>query len=193
MRLQISLFVLLCLPSVGNAQVADIAADWGWLSDGRRFGAGDIITVMVDEYTAVSADRTTSASEGRGVGIDVGGGASGPLSISADGRLDSELDYESMRRGRDYRRDRFDAEVSVRVTEIEDGGTLRVEGSKSVFIDGHEQEVTVRGVIRPQDITAGNTVPSWRIAEVEVLYKTDGSLASADKSMISRLFGWIIP
>jgi len=81
----------------------------------------------------------------------------------------------------------------VRVTEVEAGGMLRVEGTKSVIIDEHEQEVTVRGVIRPQDITASNTITSWRIAEVEVLYAVEGSLARASKSLIGRLFGWIVP
>ena len=185
--------LVLLVPLNAHAQVAGVIGDWGWLSDGRRFTVGDIITVMVDEYTSASADRSTSAAEGRAVDIDLGARVSGVTNFSVDGGLESALENESGRRGRDIRRDRLDSQVSVRVTEVEAGGMLRVEGTKSVIIDEHEQEVTVRGVIRPQDITASNTITSWRIAEVEVLYAVEGSLARASKSLIGRLFGWIVP
>ena len=64
---------------------------------------------------------------------------------------------------------------------------------KTVVIDDHTQEVTVRGILRPQDILADNTVLSWRIADVEVMYATEGNLAKAVKSMIAKILGWIIP
>ncbi len=179
-------------PGAASAQVpaGPPAPDFGWLADGRRFQIGDIVTVVVDEFTAASADRSTSAIEDRrtDAGVGVRMNASG-----GDGTLGSFLGNESLQRGRDYRQDRLNSEVSVRVTEVEPNGALRVEGRKLLTIDEHEQEVTVRGVIRPQDITSENTVESWRIAEVEVLYATDGSLAKADKSLIGRLLGWIIP
>ena len=126
--------------------------DFGWLADGRRFQVGDIITVVVDEYTSASADRATSALEDRRT--DAGLGLRANTTV-VDGTVGSFLGNESMQRGRDYRQDRLNSEVSVRVTEVENGGGLRIEGTKILVIDEHEQEVTVRGVIRPQDITPG--------------------------------------
>lgn len=189
--LLVALSLMLCLAPAGTgAQVVGTGLDFGWLADGRRFDVGDIITVRVDEYTSASADRATSALEDRSTDAGVGLRMNG---TSADGTLGSYLGNESMQRGRDYRQDRLNSEVSVRVTEVEAGGALRVEGTKMLVIDEHEQEVTVRGVVRPQDITSGNTVESWRIAEVEVSYSTDGSLATADKGILSKLLGFIIP
>lgn len=177
----------LCVASPLEAQVV---ADYGWLTDGRRYRVGDIVTVVVDEYTAASADRTTSALEGRSTDAGVGGRLG---STVVDGSLGSTLANESTQRGRDIRQDRLNSEVSVRVTEVQADGTLSIEGTKTVMIDDHTQEVTVRGVLRPQDILADNTVLSWRIADVEVEYTTNGELAKADKSMISKILGWIIP
>lgn len=191
-----ALFLLLYLPTLAagavSAQtpVAPAGMDFGWLADGRRFRVGDIITVVVDEFTAASADRATTALEDRRT--DAGLGVRANTTV-ADGTIGTFLGNESLQRGRDFRQDRLNSEVSVRVTEIETGGGLRVEGTKLLFIDEHEQEVTVRGVIRPQDITPGNTIESWRIAEVEVRYATDGSLVEAEKGLLGRLFGWIIP
>lgn len=181
----------MCTMSVpASGQVVGSTLDFGWFSDGRRFTVGDIVTVVVDEYTSASADRATSALEDRRTDAGLGVNANG---TQVDGSLGSFLGNESTQRGRDYRQDRFNAEVSVRVTEVEPGGALRVEGTKTVMIDEHEQEVTVRGIVRPQDISSRNTVDSWRIAEVEVLYASDGSLVTADKGILSRLLAFIIP
>lgn len=78
------------------------------------------------------------------------------------------------------------------MTALEPNGALRIEGTKMLVIDDHEQQVTVRGIIRPQDISSLNTVESWRVAEAEVLYATDGNLGQAEKSMLMRLLGWIL-
>lgn len=173
-----------------QAPAGPLRPDFGWLADGRRFLVGDIITVVVDEFTAASADRSTSAIEDRRTDA----GAGGRLNTSGgDLVVGTFLGNESLQRGRDYRQDRLNSEVSVRVTDVEPNGALRVEGRKMLTIDEHEQEVMVRGVIRPQDITSDNTVESWRVAEVEVMYTTDGSLAKADKGILGRLLGWIIP
>lgn len=191
--MKVLLFLALLL--VGPGGMTGVGAqDIGWLTDGRRFGVGDIITIVVDELTTASADRATSALEDRR--SDVGGGfrSSGGLgSGGQDVDFGTLLGNRSAQRGRDVRQDRMSSEVSVRVTGVEPNGTLRVEGTKSVVIDRHEQDVTVRGVLRPQDISSRNTVESWRVADAEILYETDGSLGRADKSLIMRLLGWVIP
>lgn len=175
---------------LSSPAAAQAMPDFGWLTDGRRHGIGDIVTIVVDEYTAASADRATSALEDRGMDLGVGA-RMGTTTI--DATSGTFLTNESMQRGRDVRQDRLNSEVSVRVTEMLDDGNLQIEGTKTVTIDDHTQEVTVRGVLRPQDITDDNTVLSWRIADVEVLYSTNGNLAKADKSMIAKILGWIIP
>ena len=190
MRAILLLSVALLLPAPVQGQAVPAGLDFGWLADGRRFRVGDIITVVVDEYTSAQADRSTTALEDRRT--DAGLGVRANTTV-ADGTIGTFLGNESLQRGRDFRQDRLNSEVSVRVTEVEAGGGLRIEGTKMLVIDEHEQEVTVRGVIRPQDITPGNTIDSWRIAEVEVLYATDGSLGEADKGILGRIFGWIIP
>ncbi|MEQ1856946.1 MAG: flagellar basal body L-ring protein FlgH [Longimicrobiales bacterium] len=176
-------------PVAPAAVPAPPVLDLGWLADGRRFQVGDLLTVVVDEFTTASADRSTTELQDRTAD------AGGSFSVNrqgTDGSLQTFLGTESTRQGRDLRQDRLTSEVSVRVTAIEPNGALRVEGSKTLAIDDHEQQVTVRGFVRPQDITALNTVESWRIAEAEVLYSTDGTLGNTEKSMLMRLLGWIL-
>ncbi len=186
--------VLILALTAAPATAQGVIPDLGWLSDGRRFVEGDIITIVVDEFTSASADRATSAREDRTSDVAAGFRSFGAGSATGqDVDLGTLLASQSSQRGRDVRQDRMSSEVSVRVLSVEPNGTLRIEGTKKVVIDEHEQEVTVRGAVRPQDISSANTVESWRVAEAEVLYATDGSLAQADKSFIMKILGWIIP
>ena len=90
-------FVLIPMPGQAQ-QVAPALPDFGWFADGRRFQVGDIITIMVDEYTSASADRSTSASEDRGSGAGLS--VDGP-GVDFQGGLNSSIGSESTRRGRD--------------------------------------------------------------------------------------------
>lgn len=190
--LAVTLASMMVGPTMVEGQQAPppIIPDYGWLADGRRFAVGDIITVMVDEYTAASADRQTDALEDRSTDA---GATLRTGSTTAGGDLGSFLGHQSTQRGRDIRQDRLNSEVTVRVTEVEGSGALRIEGTKTLIIDDHEQEVTVRGVIRPQDITSRNTIDSWRVADAEVLYATEGELGKPKKGLLSKILAFIIP
>ncbi len=63
------------------------------------------------------------------------------------------------------------AMLTVRVTGFEPGGLARIEGSKTVTMDGRTQQMTLKGVVRAQDVLPGNKVPSSRVADAVITYK----------------------
>lgn len=170
------------------------AGGFGWLSDSRMYRVGDVITILVDEYTSASADRSTVATEERS--SELGGSASvtgGSTGFGQNGRLGTGVAGDSYRRGRDTRQDRLQSEITARVVEVNADGSLRLEGRKRLMIDEHEQEVVVSGVIRSNDVSPGNTIESWRLAEAEILYSTNGELGKPKKSILMKLLGFIWP
>ena len=58
--------------------------------------------------------------------------------------------------------------LTARVTHVLPNGYLVIEGSKSIQVNSEHQAVTVRGVIRPADVSPGNQVRSDRIAQMEI-------------------------
>ncbi len=170
------------------------AGGFGWLSDARMYRVGDVITVLIDEYTVASADRSTSATEERSSDLGLTGRVAGSATgIAQDGRLGTGVAGDSYRRGRDTRQDRLQSEISARVVEVNADGSLRLEGRKKLVIDKHEQEVLITGLIRAQDVAPGNTVESWRLADAEIQYSTNGELGKPNKSIIMKLLGFIWP
>lgn len=165
---------------------ASMPSSISWTSDRVSVREGDLITILIDEYTIATASRNESASNERGRNAAVGGSF---YALS----LRSANDISSRTRGESARRERFSAEITVRIVEILPGGNVRIEGAKRVQIDDHEQSVTVRGVVRTQDISVANTVESWRVADAELLYESNGSLGSVGGGIWSKLLNLIIP
>lgn len=160
-----------------------------WTSDRHDLQVGDIVTILIDEYTMAQADRRQLAVRDRsrdlGVRLDMPGGVAG-------GNLRTQNDVGDQQQGEASRRERFSAEISARVVELAPGGNLRIEGVKKLQIDDHEQEVTIRGWVRAGDVSTSNTVESWRVANAEILYDSNDELGKTG-GFWSRIFDLIVP
>jgi len=150
-----------------------VALRQSWVADGHRLREGDIVTVLVDEYLLASAnkDQVASREKDRNLGL-----TARTTGSTTGGGLTTQNDVGDRQRGESSRQQRFSGEISVRVVSIAPSGMLRVEGTKKLMIDEVEEEVTLRGWLRPQDVSMRNTVESWRLGDVELLYSSNGNL-----------------
>ena len=69
--------------------------------------------------------------------------------------------------------------ISARVTHVLPNGYLVVEGDKDIWINSEHQQISVRGVVRWNDISAGNQVSSDRLAELEIHVNGKGVVGDA--------------
>jgi flagellar L-ring protein precursor FlgH len=160
-----------------------------WTSDRHILQAGDIVTILVDEHLLASAQKDESATQMRDRDLGLTAALSGS---NSGGTLRTRNDVGDRNRGESSRTQRFSGEISARVLEISPSGMARVEGTKKVQIDKVEEELVVRGWIRPQDLSMHNTVESWRISNAEILFTSNGTLGKAG-GFWTRLLNWIWP
>jgi flagellar L-ring protein precursor FlgH len=144
-----------------------------WIADGHRLKEGDIVTVLVDEYILASANKDESASREKDRNLGLTARTTGS---TMGGGLTTRNDVGDRQRGESSRQQRFSGEISTRVVGVSPSGMLRVEGTKKLTIDEVEEEVTLRGWLRPQDVSMQNTVESWRLSDAEILYSSNGTL-----------------
>ncbi len=174
------------------ARAASAAIPRSWTSDRREFRVGDIISVLLDEYTMASANKNEMAEQRRGRSLGASGSVDG--TSLGTGSLDTNSGSSSTDRGAATRQNRLTGEMTVRVVEVDAAGLLRIEGTKSVKVDRTAQQLHLTGWLRPEDIPAHNTIESWRIADVQLEYESTGrDLSSPHSSMIGRLLGWLWP
>lgn len=164
-----------------------------WLSDRMPVRVGDLLTVVVDEQTAARSRVSRTASGDRGTNADLTANvASGSAAAQNTAvRIDAGLNRDSRDAGETSRSGDLTAVLTVRVDRIEPSGIAHVTGSRKVSVDGQTQEIALEGVVRPEDITAANTVASNRVAEAVITYK--GKKIGPHTGLAGKFLGMLWP
>jgi flagellar L-ring protein precursor FlgH len=85
--------------------------------------------------------------------------------------------------------------LTARVIYVLPNGALVVEAAKDIQINSEHQTITVRGVVRPADIDATNSVYSDRLGQLEVHVNGKGVVADAVRRpfILYRLLLGLLP
>jgi flagellar L-ring protein precursor FlgH len=155
-------------PSAGSLfSSASRLTDLG--SDVRAAQVDDLVTIVVNESASAVATGATQTSRASAATSSItallapkspGGALSNLLNTSSTQTLNGA--------GTTSRGSTITATLSARVTHVLPNGYLVLEGTKDVLVNSEHQLVTVRGVIRPADLTAGNIITSNQIAQMEI-------------------------
>ena len=78
--------------------------------------------------------------------------------------------------GTQQRNELFQTTISARIVKVLQNGNYFIMGSREIYVDGQKQIIQISGVIRPQDISADNTIDSKYISDAKIAYKTEGDL-----------------
>jgi flagellar L-ring protein FlgH len=157
-----------------GSSLADLARD------PRASQVDDLITIMVSDKASAVSKGATSSSRSSTAKHSVSAlfgvtNATGPLrnltNISGDTQLQGQ--------GETSRESALTTTLSARVTHVLPNGYLAVEGLKDIMVNSERQVVTVRGVIRPTDLTPANAVTSDRVAQLEVRVNGKGVVGDA--------------
>lgn len=149
---------------------------------GRDFRAsltGDAITIVVSDRATAVATGSTNASRASSAkaGVTAALGplrAAGPLGQLAGSSSDTSLKGS----GETSRSMQLSTTVTAIVEQLLPNGNLVVRGAKSIRVNSEYQTVTIRGIVRPEDLQAGNQVPSDKVAMLDV--RIDGKGVVAD-------------
>lgn len=159
-------------------------------SDCIARNVGDQLTVLIIENSLASASaRTNTKGE---FDAEANAGGTGALDfiplLSGSGSTKSEHKGT----GTTTRQGSLRASVVTRVVEVLPNGDLRIEGQKSVVINGEKQLTILSGTVRQQDVTPSNTITSDLIGDAEISYKGKGVLANTERpGIFARIFDWI--
>ena len=181
--------------------------------DHKARQVNDIITVIISETS--SATRSASTTTGRETKVD--GKVENWFTISnfknifksilsldskdsktkqADTsnlplwKFSSKNDYKGT--GTTARNDILSAKIACKVIEVLPNKNLIIEGSQSVVVNAEEQNIVLNGVIRPEDITADDTVYSYNVCDAKISYYGKGPLGAKQRRGFFEWLGDII-
>ncbi len=160
----------------------------GFFRDQRATRVGDILRVNVSITDTAQFDnsnnleRTSSdkSSVGSLFGLETKLGKLVPIpGVSTDplNLIDTSGDTKTKSTGRINRRETINTQVAALVTQQLPNGNLVIEGTQEVLVNYEIREVSVRGVIRPQDILSDNSINSNQIAQARIIYSGRGQMS----------------
>lgn len=179
------------VPAIAAGTAPVVHERESWTSDKRRYAVGDIITVLIDDYTITTAVKEDVASDTRARGLGLT--ARMPSGTSKTVGLNTNNDATQNAKGSAKRENRFQNEMSVRVVATSPNGLLQVKGTKKINVDKQMQDIELSGWVRPQDVSTQNTVESARIADATIGYASPGTLAKPKQGIFSKILGALWP
>ncbi|MCE1246657.1 MAG: flagellar basal body L-ring protein FlgH [Firmicutes bacterium] len=123
---------------------------------------GDIVTVVFEENTLSTQLAKGSVKSTYNNGVNSGSGLLNffnGLGMSGGQQTDVE--------SKTTQGNTLTATMTARVEEVLPNGYLVILGTKQIEVNHENQKLTVKGIVRPRDITSGNTVPSTKVGNME--------------------------
>lgn len=175
----------------------------GLLADLRACNVGDIILVSIAENSQAQDQATTQADRSSGVKVGVASllGLRLPqmktfndATVSAENAIEGTVGNTSKGTGVTSRQSQFTTFMTTRVIQILPNNNLVVQGSRQMRINNETEIATLSGIVRPEDLDAGNTVPSFKLAEARLEFSGLGVIADKQRQgWLTRIIDHIWP
>jgi flagellar L-ring protein precursor FlgH len=88
----------------------------------------------------------------------------------------------------------FQTSLTGQVIAVLPSGNLVVEAQRKIFMNNQHEDVTVRGVVRPNDIGPSNTVSSAALSNLEIEMKGKGIISDSTRPLnpITKAILWLV-
>jgi flagellar L-ring protein precursor FlgH len=157
------------------------------VADKKAQAVGDILTLLIQENNGATRQNNTTTSK------KVSNNASiaslfYPASVSGlltkKGNLPAmsyTSDAEFAGGGSINNAETITAQVAVTVMDVLPNGNMVIEGTLRTAFSGEKQDAVVRGVVRPDDVMANNTLYSYNIAGATIQFISHGTISDSQR------------
>jgi flagellar L-ring protein precursor FlgH len=173
---------------MGDSPYSDLARDL------RAAQVDDLVTIVVAERATASATgntKTSRKSDATSAVPAIFGPASSKWKELASVSSDTQLQGQ----GTTSRETVMTTTLAARVTAVLPNRYLVVEGTKDSMVNSERQVISVRGILRPADLSPANVVRSDRLANLEIRINGKGVVGDAVRrpNFLYRLLLGLLP
>ncbi|MCW9058353.1 MAG: flagellar basal body L-ring protein FlgH [Gammaproteobacteria bacterium] len=184
-------------PPTDNGSIYQSGYEVRLFEDNKARRVGDVLTITLQERTQASKSASTETTKSSDVNIanPTLFGASPQFNVPGVVPLDSnrgnslETGISSgtsfAGEGDASQSNSLTGNITVTIADVLPNGNLVVRGEKWLTLNNGEEFIQISGIVRPQDISTGNTVASTQVADARITYSGKGQLADTQRS------GWL--
>jgi flagellar L-ring protein precursor FlgH len=161
-----------------------------FFADQRAAKVGDIVTVLIEiDDSAKTTNQTTTSRQNditAGVphllGLESTIAKVLPKAFDPANALGTSTKTDQAGSGAITRAEKISLTIAAVVTAVLPNGNLVIQGTQEVRTNADLRELTVAGIVRPEDISSANTIRHTQIAEARISYAGRGDIARLQKT-----------
>jgi flagellar L-ring protein precursor FlgH len=175
--------------------VGSLWNDWGkfanMVSDYKASRVGDLVTISVAQN--LSASSTGNVSTNRSLSANSGITAlPGKLKTAGVANLFAANSAEALSgKAQATSQTSLSTTLTGRVAAVLPSGTLVVEAERQITMNNQHETVILRGLVRPGDLDAANTVASNNVGDLEVEVKGKGIVSEGTRPP-NPIMKWVL-
>jgi flagellar L-ring protein precursor FlgH len=161
-----------------------------FFNDQRASRVGDILTVNIDIDDSAKTTNATSSSRTSGVtagvphflGLETTLGKILPGGYDPANAIETNSATSNAGAGQVNRSEKISLTIAAVVSAVLPNGNLVIQGTQEVRTNGELRQLTVAGIVRPEDISSANTIRHTQIAEARISYGGRGDISRVQKT-----------
>ena len=161
-----------------------------FFNDQRASKIGDILTVQINIDDSAKTSNTTSSSRTSGItagvphllGLESSLGKILPGGFDPANAIQTNSKTTNDGAGAVNRAEKISLTIAAVVSGVLPNGNLVIQGTQEVRTNSEVRQLTVAGIVRPEDITSSNTIQHTQIAEARINYGGRGDISRVQKT-----------
>ncbi len=165
-------------------------------TDKKAFKIDDVVTVKVVEVSTATQRGNTQTSKKSSIkGVlkyFLGFYEQSPNPANNNPLWEGTLENNFNGAGTTSQSGTVQATLTATVKQVLNNGNLFIEGKRSIMVNRERQEISLSGIVRPEDITAENTILSTQIADAQIVYDGKGVVSEKQNpGLLTRVVDWL--
>ncbi|WP_165191229.1 flagellar basal body L-ring protein FlgH [Caulobacter soli] len=161
-----------------------------FFNDQRASKVGDILTVNIDiDDSATTKNQTSSSRTSNSnlgvpnfLGLESSLGKVLPGGFDPSDMINTKSGTSNAGAGAVNRSEKISLTIAAVVSGVLPNGNLVIQGTQEVRTNAELRQLTVAGIVRPEDISSANTIKHTQIAEARISYGGRGDISRVQKT-----------
>ena len=170
-----------------NAPMSDLSADY------KAHALHDLVTVIVSVQTTAAQSGTVDSERNFSTNSAITGLPGGLSTTATNPLLAAQSSTTLKGTGTTGSSTAFSTSMTGSVIAVLANNDLVIEAHRQIDMNNQHEEVILRGVARPGDISTSNTVPSTSLSALEIELKGKGIISDSVRppNRLTRAILWL--